>query len=278
MKLGPGRKRRKTAEEPVPDQNVFMEEDDGSSPLSFPEPEAVAVRRRRRRGLLLFLAGLAVLIGIVATLYFSPLLTIRTVAVERNDLLSDERVQELLEPVYGRPLPQVGNQQVEELLAEEAVVDDVIVQGRLPDTLSVEILEHAPVAEVHQEEEILFYNEHGDVIRIFGEEEASEAEEYATPEISTDAALENEAVFGAIVSVLGELPEEARESMDSATAESIDSVQLVLDDGRTIVWGSEERGPEKAAVLEAILASESADFTEVDTIDISTPDTPITQD
>lgn len=277
MKIGLGRTRRKAAEEP--DQNVFLEEDDdGSSPLSFPEPEAVAVRRRRRRGLLLLLAGLVVLVGIVATLYFSPLLTIRTVAVERNDLLTDERAQELLEPVYGRPLPQVGNRQVEELLAEEAVVDDVIVQGRLPDTLSVEILEHAPVAEVHQGEEILFYNEHGDVIRTFGEGEASAAEEYATPEISTDAALENEAVFGAIVSVLGELPEDARESMDSATAESIDSVQLVFDDGRTIVWGGNARGQEKAAVLEAILASESADFTEVETIDISTPDTPITQD
>ncbi len=276
MKLRLGRRGRRGAQEPAED--VFLEEDEAGSPLSFPEPEAVVVRRRRRRGLLLILAGLAVLVGVVATLYFSPLLTIRTVAVERNDLLTDERAQELLEPVYGQPLPQVGNRQVEDLLAEEAVVEDVIVQGQLPDTLLVEVVEHPPVAEVHREDEIFFYNEYGEVIRTFGEDEASEAEGYATPEISSEAALESEAVFGAIVSVLGELPEEARESMESATAESIDSVQLVLDDGRTIVWGGEERGPEKAAVLEAILDSEAEEFSEAETIDISTPDTPITQD
>lgn len=260
------------------DPGVFQEEDAEGSPLSFPEPEAVGQRRRRRRGWLLILAGLLVLIGIVATLHFSPLLTIRTVTVERNDLLSDERTQELLEPVYGQPLPQVGNRQIEELLSEEDVVDEVIVQGQLPDTLQVEILEHPPVAEVRQDGEIRFFNEHGDVIRTFDEGESGEAEGYATPEISSDAALDSESVFGAIVSVLGELPVPAREAMESATAESIDSVQLILDDGRTIVWGSEERSEEKAAVLEAILASEASEFTEVETIDISTPDTPITHD
>lgn len=251
---------------------------DQEDPLSFPEPEAVGRRRRRRRGLLLILAGLLVLIGIVATLHFSPLLTIRTVTVERNDLLSDERAQELLEPVYGQPLPQVGNREIEELLAEEDVVDEVIVQGQLPDTLQVEILEHPPVAEVRQDGEIRFFNEHGDVIRTFDEGESDETEGYATPEISSDAALDSGSVFGAIVSVLGELPVSAREAMESATAESIDSVQLILEDGRTIVWGSEERSAEKAAVLEAILASEAPELSEAETIDISTPDTPITQD
>lgn len=266
--------RRSEADDP----DIFQEEDADGSPLSFPEPEAVGRRRRRRRGLLLILIGLLALIGIVVTLYFSPLLTIRTVTVDRNDLLSDERAQELLQPVYGRPLPQVGNRQVEELLAEEDVVDEVIVQGQLPDTLQVEILEHPPVAEVRQEGEIRFFNEHGEVIRTFDEDDSQEAEGYATPEISSDAALDSESVFGAIVSVLGELPEPARDSMESATAESIDSVQLILDDGRTIVWGSEERSAEKAAVLDAILASDAPEFTEVETIDISTPDTPITQD
>ena len=104
--------RRSEADDP----DIFQEEDADGSPLSFPEPEAVGRRRRGRRGLLLILIGLLALIGIVVTLYFSPLLTIRTVTVDRNDLLSDERAQELLQPVYGRPLPQVGNRQVEELL------------------------------------------------------------------------------------------------------------------------------------------------------------------
>lgn len=277
----PGRRRRVQREEPgtgaeePQDSEVFLEEDE--APLEFPEPEAVTSRRRRRRGLTLILAGVVALLGITATLYFSPLLTIREVELERNDLLTDERAQELLESVYGTPLPQVGNSQVEELLAEEAVVDDVVVQGQLPDTLRVEVIEHPPVAEVHDGEEIIFFNEDGEQIRTFEDWETPDTEGYATPEISAEAALQNQAVFRAIVSALGELPPEARDLMDSATADSIDSVQLLLEDGRTIVWGSEERGSEKAAVLEGILASEAADFTEADSIDISTPEAPVTQ-
>lgn len=251
--------------------------DEDAPLLEFPEPEAVASRRRRRRGLTLLLAAVAGLLVITATLHFSPLLTIHEVQLERNELLTDERAQELLQPVYGTPLPQVGNAQVEELLAEETVVDDVIVQGELPDTLRVEIVEHPPVAEVHDGDEIIFFNEEGERIRVFEDWEAPDAEGYATPEISSEAALQNQAVFRAIVSSLGELPPEARESMDSATADSIDSVSLLLEDGRTIVWGSEERGPEKAAVLERILASEAADFTEAETIDLSTPEAPVTR-
>ena len=251
--------------------------DEDAPLLEFPEPEAVASRRRRRRGLTLLLAAVAGLLVITATLHFSPLLTIHEVQLERNELLTDERAQELLQPVYGTPLPQVGNAQVEELLAEETVVDDVIVQGELPDTLRVEIVEQPPVAEVHDGDEIIFFNEEGERIRVFEDWEAPDAEGYATPEISSEAALQNQAVFRAIVSSLGELPPEARESMDSATADSIDSVSLLLEDGRTIVWGSEERGPEKAAVLERILASEAADFTEAETIDLSTPEAPVTR-
>lgn len=251
--------------------------DDDAEPLPFPEPEVVGTRRRRRRRLGWTAGLLGLLVALVAVLYFSPLLTIHHIQVERNDLLTEERAQELLQPLYGRPLPQVGNAQVQELLADEPVVEDVIVQGELPDTLTVEIIEHPPVAEVLEGDELLFFNEHGEVIRSFTDPEASAADGYATPRISEEAALQDEDVFATIVSVLGELPAGAREALDSATAESIDSVRLILDDGRTIVWGGADRGQEKAAVLEAVLATEAEDFTEVDTIDISTPDTPVTR-
>lgn len=280
----PGRGRRQQREpaaetgsdaESAAASEIFQEVDD--SPLEFPEPEVVTSRRRRRRGLTLILAALAALLIITATLHFSPLLTIREVQLERNELLTDQRARELLEPIYGTPLPQVGNAQVEELLSEEAVVDDVVVQGELPATLRLEIIEYPPVAEVHSGDEIIFFNEEGEQIRVFEEWEAPDAEGYATPEISSEAALQNQAVFGAIVSALGELPPEARELMDAATADSIDSVRLLLEDGRTIVWGGQERGAEKAAVLGGILASEAEDFTEADTIDLSTPDAPVTR-
>ncbi|WP_070162392.1 cell division protein FtsQ/DivIB [Nesterenkonia sp. PF2B19] len=268
---------RPVAGPPSESQDWHLDEDDDAEPLPFPEPEVVSTRRRRRRRLGWTIGLVGVLVAVVGVLYFSPLLTIHHIQVERNDLLTESRAQELLQPLYGRPLPQVGNAQVQELLAEEPVVDDVVVQGELPDTLTVEIIEHPPVAEVLDGDELQFYNEHGEVISTFADPEDPEADDHATPRISEEAALRDDAVFSTIVAVLGELPASAREAMDSATADSIDSVQLILDDGRTVVWGGAERGAEKAVVLEAILASEAEDFTEVDTIDISTPDTPVTR-
>lgn len=266
-----------------PEEPAHRERDDpapDTETLSFPEPKALGARRRRRRGLWLFGAGLLALVILVVVLTVSPLLTIRSVEVRGNDLLSDERAAELLDPVVGRPLPQVGDAQVEQLLADEPVIDHLVVQGRLPDELLVEVVEHPPVAEVRHGEEIRFYNEDGEVIRTFDAEDPEQvawAEEYATPLIGEEATWQDRAVFRAIVSVLGELPPAAREAMESASASSVDSVELELTDGRTVLWGSSERGAQKAAVLEAVLESGDPAFAEVETIDISTPEAPVTR-
>ncbi|MBO0595109.1 cell division protein FtsQ/DivIB [Nesterenkonia sp. E16_7] len=245
--------------------------------LDFPEPAAVTDRRRRRRRILTALIALAVLLGVVATLYFSPLLVVRAIAMQDNDLLTDQRAQELLAPLHGTPLAQISQGDVEGLLEGERAVDEVIVAARLPEGLDIVVIEHPPVAEVHVEQEILFYSQEGELIRTFDEDQREDAQGYATPVISAEAALENESVFKTIVSVLGQLPEGARESLDSATAESRDSVQLELQDGRTVVWGNDERGDEKAAVLEAILGSPSEEFDGVEVLDISTPSAPVTR-
>lgn len=245
--------------------------------LQFPEPEAAKASRRRRRSWISLGVAFFVLLGAVATIYFSPLLPLRSIELEGNELLTEGRANELLSDLYGLPVAQVGTGAVRERLEEENVVADVSTRIELPGTLHVELVEHPPVAEVHRDSDMLLYSELGEVLRTFSGPEQLDAGDYATPEISSEAALEDEAVFGAIVSVLGQLPAEARAQLDSATAESIDSVQLELADGRTIVWGSDDRGEEKAAVLEAILSSEEADLQEVSTIDISTPSTPVTR-
>lgn len=246
-------------------------------PLAFPEPENVASRRRRRRSLMISGGALGVLLLFIAVLYFSPLLPVRNIEVTGNDLLTDQRADELLSDLYGVPMPQVGPGDVRARLGEESVVAEADAHVELPATLHVEITEYPPVAEVHEDDEVMLYNEHGDVIRTFSGPEQLEAEDHATALIDSSSALEDDEIFSTVVAVLGQLPQEARESMESAGADSIDSVQLQLTDGRTVVWGSQERGGEKAAVLQAILASEDEEFTETDVIDISTPGTPVTR-
>ncbi|TLP98359.1 FtsQ-type POTRA domain-containing protein [Nesterenkonia salmonea] len=250
---------------------------DPEAALEFPEPEAVGARRRRRRYLMSLAAAFLGLLAVVATIYFSPLFPLRTIEVQGNELLTDQQADELLSDLYGQPVAQVGTGEVHERLDAENVVAEVSSRIELPGTLHVEIVEHPPVAEVHQDGDVLLYSDLGEVIRTFAGAEQLEAEDYATPEISSEAALEDEAVFGTIVSVLGELPPDARSQLDSATADSIDSVQLELADGRTVVWGSDDRGEEKAVVLQSILGSSEEAFQEADIIDISTPSTPVTR-
>ncbi|MGO1548710.1 MAG: cell division protein FtsQ/DivIB [Nesterenkonia sp.] len=247
------------------------------SALTFPEPQSISLRRRRRRSLLVLAGALSVLLGLVAVLHFSPLLPVRHIEVTGNDLLTDAHADDLLQDLYGEPMPQVGAGDVRQRLEEENAVAEVDSYLELPNTVHIEVTEHLPVAEVHQDDDVMLYNAHGEVIRTFAGPEQLQAGDYATVLIESEAALQDDAVFEAVVAVLGELPEAARGQLESAAAESIDSVQLQLTDGRTIVWGSQEEGEQKAAVLQAVLDSDDEAFTEAEVIDISTPTTPVTR-
>lgn len=250
---------------------------ESGSPLAFPEPENVTSRRRRRRYLAVAASALGLLLGLIAVLYFSPLLPVRTIEVSGNELLTDQQTDELLGDLYGEPMAQVGTDDVQQRLDEQNAVAQVQTHLELPGTVHVEITEHPPVAEVHHEDSVMLYNADGEVIRTYDDPEELQAEDYQTALIDSEAALNDEAIFSAVVGVLGDLPLPARESMESAQADSIDSVQLQLTDGRTVVWGSPERSPQKAAVLEAILGSEEDEFLDAEVIDISTPSTPVTR-
>lgn len=256
-------------------EETFQEDDD--APLAFPEPESVARGRQRRRGLTALAVALGLLVAAVAVLWFSPLLALRSIEVRGTELLPESRAQEMLSDLHGTPLPQISTGDVAQRLQQENVVDEVTTRAELPGTLHVELTEHPPVAQVTDEDGVELYSEHGDVIRSFDGPEVLDSEDYAIPEISSEAALGDEQVFAAVVAVLGELPEGARAQLESASAETIDSVTLELTDGRTVLWGGEDQGPAKAEVLEAILASEDAELTDADTIDISTPSTPVTR-
>jgi cell division protein FtsQ len=58
----------------------------------------------------------------------------------------------------------------------------------------------------------------------------------------------------AALSVIGELPGGIRSMVVSVTARSPYAVTLALRDGRTVIWGSPDQGPQKAQILPAVLA------------------------
>lgn len=242
--------------------------------LEFPETHGQA-RRRHRRVWWISGAGLVALLAVLsAVLYFSPVLAITTVTVSGTDLLARDRAVELLQPVRDRPLPQVGQRTVEELLADEPAVDTVRVHAAPPHDLSVEVVEHEPVAMVHDGVDRILYSATGTALATLPRDRAAA---YHLPSVASAEDVRDPKVFDAITSVLGTLPESIRAHMKSASAETIDSVTLTLTDGRTVLWGNPEQGPRKAQVLQALLKVPEDEQAPIREFDVSTPDRPVTR-
>ena len=242
--------------------------------VEFPETQGQA-RRRHRRVWLIGGAGVLVLLCILgAVLYFSPVLAIQQIKVTGTDLLEQSRAEELLEPVIGEPLPQVGQRTVEGLVGGEPAVDTVRVHAEPPNSLSVEIVEHQPVAMVPEGESHVLYSARGEALATLSGERAST---YQLPSVSSAEDVSDPEIFDTITSVLGTLPEQIRTRMESASAETVDSVTLQLTDGRTVLWGNADKGARKAQVLEALLNVPEDEEAPIREFDVSTPDRPVTR-
>lgn len=244
--------------------------------LEFPDTASRAHRRHRRLWWITGAAATLLVAVLGAVLYFSPVLAVTTVTVTGTDLLQRDRAQELLSPVQGRPLPQVGQQTVEDLLGDEPAVDDVRVRAEPPHGLSVEVVEHVPVAMVHRGQDRILYSAAGTVLATLPSDRAAE---YQLPSVKSAEDVRDPRVFDAITSVLGTLPESIRGQLRSASAETTDSVTLTLTDGRTVLWGNPEQGARKAQVLEVLLTmpEDEGEGMSVREFDVSTPDRPVTR-
>jgi cell division protein FtsQ len=242
--------------------------------LAFPQTPEQVRRRRIRLWWVGGAAGLVLLLVLGAVLYFSPLLAIRTITVTGTDLLPQDRAEELLRPLHGVPLPQVGQRTVGELLAGESAVDEVRVRAEPPASLAVEVVEHEPVAQVPQGDQRVLYSAQGEAVATLS---AEDAERFRLPSVSDAADLSDPEVFDAITTVLGSLPDPVRQRMESASAQTMDSVTLELEDGRTVLWGNEEHGARKAQVLTALLKVPQDEADPVTEFDVSIPDHPVTR-
>ncbi|HEV8631955.1 MAG TPA: FtsQ-type POTRA domain-containing protein [Thermoanaerobaculia bacterium] len=122
----------------------------GPTPLRRP----LAMRRRRRSGVAALLAGAAVRallvvalpVGIVVWLLYSPYFLIREVKVDGGARVSAAWVEENLRPLVGRHVLAVSLEGVRQRLSAHPWVASVELRRELPDRLRVTVLERRPVA------------------------------------------------------------------------------------------------------------------------------------
>lgn len=237
--------------------------------LSFPEPKG----RRIKRNIIIAVCIVAALVaGIVAVAIYSPVLAVRTVTVEGTKMLTPEQVQAALEPLQGKPLPQVTDEEVSSLLQPLVQIKSATAQARPPSGLLVQIRERVPVALVKQGEVFQLVDMEG--VQLSSTPDPSSVQ---LPVIDGGAGAIGKDLFHAITAVLGALPTDVLAKLSDASAKSVDAVELKLVDGQTIVWGNAGEKELKAKVLEALLKAPADPKNPVRVYDVSVPRHPVTR-
>ncbi|MFP5366529.1 MAG: cell division protein FtsQ/DivIB [Actinomycetes bacterium] len=254
--LGRGRK----AEQPA---------DSAANVLAFPEPKG---KRRKRTVLTVAATLLAVVAALLAGAIFSPVLAVETIAVSGTRLLTPAQVEAALEPLRGKPLPQVTDEEVGRLLEPLVQVKSVSAEARPPSGLAVEVRERVPVALVKQGEQY-------QLVDVEGVQLASTADpaSVSLPVIDGGAGTIGQDLFRATAAVLGALPADVLAKLSNASAQSVDAVELKLVDGQTIIWGNAGEKELKAKVLAALLKVPADPKNPVRVYDVSVPRHPVTR-
>ncbi|MDQ0821763.1 cell division protein FtsQ [Arthrobacter sp. V4I6] len=237
--------------------------------LSFPEPKA----KRRKRIVLSTIGVIAALVAaIVLAAVYTPLLALRTVTVEGTKLLSAEQVQAALAPLQGKPLPQIGDEDVTALLQPLVQIKAVTIQARPPATLAVRITERVPVAKLKQRDGLQLVDVEGIALSA-----TTGDAPVALPVIDAGEGVLAAELFHAITGVLGALPADVLARLSDASAKSADAVELKLVDGQTIIWGNAGEKELKARVLAALLKVPADPKNPVRIYDVSVPRHPVTR-
>lgn len=237
--------------------------------LVFPEPPA---KRRKRH--LLIAAGtvLGLVAALLAAAIFSPLLAVGTISVTGTKLVTTDQVRSALEPLKGKPLPQVSHDEVSRMLASLVQIKSVSTQARPPSELVVEVHERIPVALVKQGEQYQLVDVDGVVLAT-----TADPASVSLPVIDGGAGTIGKDLFQATAQVLGALPPDVLSKLSNASAQSVDAVELKLVDGQTIIWGNAGEKELKAKVLAALLKVPADPKNPVRVYDVSAPRHPVTR-
>lgn len=236
--------------------------------VAFPE----SPRRKLRRRLLIGGATAVVLFaGLLAVLVFSPVLAVQTVRVSGTDLTPEAQVEAALEPLKGKPLPQVSDKEVRALLSGFPAVHDVAVEAKPPSELGVKVIEHPPVALLETGKKFALVNSDGKRLATVGKRTDAEL-----PLIDDSTAADDREIFRTLTTVLGALPQDVLAELEHASAKTVDSVQLQLTNGKKVIWGNADQLDLKAKVFEVLLKAEEPEGG-ITVYDVSTPTRPVTR-
>ena len=220
-------------------------------------------RRLRPPGLrtIIILAVALVLLGGggVWALYGSQWLRVERVSVSGTDVLTPAQVREAADVPLGSPLISVDTDAIEaRLLRKLPRIDSVDVTRSWPHGIGLKVVERTPVLIVEKGGKFVEVDDGG--VRFATVSQAPKgipALELTVSGSGPSAASLRR--FGAdrlvreAVRVAGDLPAAVARTTRTVKVRSYDDISLELSGGRTVAWGSGEKGAAKARTLTALL-------------------------
>ncbi|MFI9149094.1 cell division protein FtsQ/DivIB [Streptomyces sp. NPDC053367] len=219
-------------------------------------------RRFARRRLRLLLAGAALVLvsaGGVWLSYGSPWLRVERVGVLGTAVLTPAQVREAADVPVGDPLVSVDTDAIEARLRRELPrIDTVEVSRSWPHGIVLKVVERTPVLLVKKGGKFIEVDDEG--VRFATVSEAPKGVPALELTVSrTGSAAPSLRRFGEgrltreAVRVAGALPAAVARDTRVVRVRSYDAVSLELNDGRTVAWGSSEKGRAKARTLTALM-------------------------
>jgi cell division protein FtsQ len=229
-----------------------------------------AKRWRTVRRWLLGILGVGLIAGAVWLIWFSTVLVATDVEVEGMTTLRAEAIREQADVPLGVQLARIDTVAIETRIARMERIDKVDVRRRWPNTVRISVAERVPVGWVVSNGAIRYVDRDGIDFRTV----SREPENLLEIRIETVDPLTRQQALEAVTRVITYLRSEARDlyvQIRYVSAETQDSVHLLLTEKRTVVWGSAEDNEEKATVLRPLLKVDA------DRYDVSAPELPTTK-
>jgi cell division protein FtsQ len=229
-----------------------------------PAAEPKPAERGAVRGLKLFLVSLlliALTTGIGLILYFTPVMSARSIIVTGIGAVTRDEVLDAAQVPPGTPLLQINTDGIADRVAAIRRVASVRVQREYPSALRITVVERiAIVVKDFPDGPHLFDRD--------GVDFATGPPPPALPYLDVDNPGPTDLATKAALAVLTALRPEIAAQVGRIAAPSVASITLKLADGRTVIWGTNDRTEEKAEKLAALLTQPGR------TYDVSSPDLP----
>lgn len=227
-----------------------------------PRRRSAGLARRIRRWLASCLvAALLVFAGWVV--FASPWLAVQQVSVRGLHTLSRSAVVGAAEVPLGTPMVRLNLDDVSRRVAHIPAVAHVSVHRSWPHTVELTVTERVPVATLARSGRWWEVDRHGVVF------DRTSRPEHGLPQLRIPVSAGQDAVTEA-ARVVVRLPARVRRLVREIRAPSMDSVTLVLRDGRQVVWGSSAQSTRKARVLAVLLKRHAKVY------NVSVPELPTT--